>query len=112
MTTWVAEREGRLLGYAKVGPCKLPHPGVRKGAGELYQLYVDSAAQGLGLGAKLLDLSIANLEATRPGPIWLGVWSGNLKAQTVYARRGFGKVGEYDFRVGAWTDHEFIFRRD
>lgn len=108
---WVAEHGGRLVGYAQVGPCKLPHPEAQDGHGELYQLYVERAAQGLKLGKALLDTALDHLAATRPGPVWLGVWSGNDKAQAVYARRGFAKVGEYRFKVGSWYDEEFIFRR-
>ncbi len=110
-TTWVGEADGALVGYAHVGPCKLPHPEVRSGDGELYQLYLLRSAQGTGLGRSLLDIALAHLEKTRPGPIWLGVWSGNTKAQAVYAKRGFEKAGEYEFPVGSWRDHEFIFRR-
>jgi ribosomal protein S18 acetylase RimI-like enzyme len=110
--TWVAERDGRLLAYAQVGPSKLPHPDVRPGAGELYQLYARGEAQGLGLGRSLLTIALDHLAATRPGPIWLDVWSGNLKAQAVYVARGFAKVGEYRFPVGSWYDDEFIFRCD
>lgn len=108
---WVAERDGQLLGYAHVGPCKLPHPQVDPGDGELYQLYVRRSAQGLRLGARLLDQALERLGASRPGPVWLGVWSGNHRAQAFYAARGFAKVGEYAFPVGAWSDHEYIFRR-
>lgn len=110
--TWVAEDDGVLLAYAQVGPSKLPHPDVASGAGELYQLYARNAAQGLRLGRTLLTLALDHLAVARPGPIWLGVWSGNLKAQAVYAARGFAKVGEYRFPVGSWYDEEFIFRRD
>lgn len=109
--TWVAERGGRLIGYAQVGPCKLPHPEASPDHGELYQLYVRGEAQGLGLGGRLLAIALRHLEKTRPGPIWLGVWSGNEKAQRVYERAGFAKVGEYRFPVGNWHDEEFIFRR-
>jgi len=109
--TWVAERDGALLGYALVGPCKLPHPERQVGAGELYQLYLRNDAQGLGLGKRLLNTALDHLAETRPGPIWLGVWSGNLKAQTIYHANGFEKVGNYHFPVGAWRDEEFIFRR-
>jgi ribosomal protein S18 acetylase RimI-like enzyme len=109
--TWVAEHAGALLGYAHVGPSKLPHPEVERGAGELYQLYLRPEAQGAGLGKALLDIALEHLTKTRPGPIWLGVWSGNLKAQAIYRAIGFDKVGDYHFPVGAWRDHEFIFRR-
>jgi diamine N-acetyltransferase len=109
--SWVAEMDGRLLGYAHVGPTKLPHPEARAGDAELYQLYVRNEAQGLKLGGKLLAVALDHLAQTRPGPIWLGVWSGNLRAQAIYTAQGFEKVGEYDFPVGSWTDREFIFRR-
>lgn len=110
---WVVEAEGgRLVGYAKVGPCTLPHPDVTPGAGELKQLYLLDEAQGQGLGLALFDTALAHLAATRPGPVWLGVWSGNYRAQTFYTDRGFTPAGTYRFRVGrAWEDEEYIFRR-
>ena len=109
---WVAEdRDGRLLGYAQVGPCKLPHPEAGAGQGELYQLYVLREAQGRKLGKRLLEAALDYLAESRPGPVWLGVWSGNDKAQAVYAAIGFEKVGDYRFKVGSWYDEEYIFRR-
>lgn len=111
--TWVAEDGGRMLGYAQVGRCKLPHRDVRAGAGELYQLYILNEAQGVGLGRALLAKAMAELAVRHPGPVWLGVWSGNLAAQRFYARHGFAKAGEYRFPVGReWHDDEFIFRKD
>jgi len=109
--TWVADADGRLLGYAQVGACKLPHPEVGEEQGELYQLYVLREAQGMKLGKALLDAAMAHLAVLRPGPVWLGVWSGNDKAQAVYAARGFEKVGEYRFKVGSWYDEEYILRK-
>ena len=109
--TWVAEQGGALVGYVHVGRCKLPHPDARAEHGEIYQLYVAGAAQGLGLGGALMAAALDHLAVTRPGPLWLGVWSGNHRAQAVYARLGFGKVGDYLFPVGDWTDEEYIFRR-
>jgi len=102
---WVAEAEdGRLIGYAQVGPCKLPHPDATERHGELYQLYVLRAAWGMRLGGGLLGLAMRHLAATRPGlPLWLGVWSGNARAQAVYRQKGFEKVGEYRFKVGDIT---------
>lgn len=108
---WVADDDGRLIAYAQAGPCKLPHLQASPEHGELYQLYVLREAQGLKLGKKLLERSIDYLAATRPGPIWLGVWSGNEKAQAVYYAMGFEKVGDYRFKVGSWYDEEYIFRK-
>ncbi|MEO7468648.1 GNAT family N-acetyltransferase [Sphingobium limneticum] len=111
--TWVAQdADGALLAYAHVGPCKLPHPDASADQGELYQLYALNAAQGQGMGGALMRVAMDWLAAAMPGPVWLGVWSGNDRAQAIYGRAGFTKVGEYGFRVGSWTDHEYIFCRD
>jgi ribosomal protein S18 acetylase RimI-like enzyme len=108
----VADSGDTLLGSAWSGPCSLPHDEVRAEHGELKRLYVRLSAQGLGLGRLLLERSLAWVEEAFAGPVWLGVWSGNTKAQKLYERHGFHKVGEYEYRVGATRDREFIFRRE
>lgn len=110
--SWIAELDGRAVGYAHVGPCKLPHPEASDRQGEIYQLYLRREAQGHGLGKRLLQQSLDYLAQHFPGPVWLGVWSGNLRAQNLYAGYGFARVGDYRFPVGDWLDEEFIFRRD
>ena len=108
---WVAERDGALLAFANAGPNTLPHPDAGAADMELRRLYVASAAQGLGLGTRLLSLSLDWMQAHGAGPLWIGVWSGNDKAQRLYAAYGFEKAGEYQYPVGAWLDDEFILRR-
>jgi len=108
---WVAERDGALLAFANAGPNTLPHPAARSSHAELRRLYVAADAQGLGLGTRLLALSLDWMEADSDGPLWIGVWSGNLKAQKLYAAHGFEKAGEYQYPVGSWRDDEFILRR-
>lgn len=108
---WVAERDGDLLAFANTGPNTLPHPEARPSHAELRRLYVAKSAQGLGLGTKLLAVALAWMEANTDGPLWIGVWSGNLKAQRLYAAWGFEKAGTYQYPVGGWLDDEFILRR-
>lgn len=111
--TWVAQADdGALVAYAHAGPCKLPHPQADARQGELYQIYIRRSHQRYGLGRRLMTLAFDWLEATYPGPVWLGVWSGNEAAQRFYAGLGFRKVGDYHFMVGDHADAEFIFRRD
>ena len=108
---FVAELDGEAVGYALVGPNGLEHEDARAGDGELKRIYLLKKAQGTGGGRDLYEACMAFLLRDGPRPIWLGVWSGNDKAQAFYAKRGFAKVGEYRFRVGETLDHEFIMRR-
>jgi ribosomal protein S18 acetylase RimI-like enzyme len=108
--TFKAVVGGRIVGYAQAGACGLPHPEVTPGCGELKRLYVKSGLQGAGIGNALLDAALGWLE--KPGRrLWIGVFSENLGAQKLYARRGFVRVGEYKFVVGHALDEEFILRR-
>ena len=108
---WVAEGDGGILGFANTGRCGLPHPDAQASHAELHRLYVSKAAQGLGVGTALLRVALEWMEANSDGPLWIGVWSGNLKAQKLYAAWGFRKAGEYQYPVGAWRDDGFILRR-
>jgi diamine N-acetyltransferase len=109
--TWVAEEAGELVGFVDAGPCNLPHPEVGASDLELNRLYVLRTRQGRGYGKLLMDAAIEWMSSRAPGPQWIGVWSGNLRAQRFYAAYGFRKVGEYDFPVGRWQDRDFILRR-
>jgi len=108
---WLAEAaDATLVGFLTAGPCKLPVPGREPAAGEIRQLYLRSAIQGRGLGSALLETGLAWLRAQGHAPLYIGVWSGNHGAQRLYGRRGFEKVGEYDFPVGKHLDREYILR--
>lgn len=109
---FIAELDGAPVGYSLVGPNGLPHAEARPGDGELKRIYLLKTAKGLGAGQALYSASIGWLEAAGHDRIWLGVWSGNLRAQRFYEKNGFRKVGEYRFIVGETQDHEFIMRRD
>lgn len=111
VAAWVAEADGRLVGYSQAAPADMPHPELRREHGEIKRLYILRSHQNLGLGARLIEPALAWLEATGRTPVWLSVWSENLGAQRFYARFGFEKVGEYEFAVGGWRDPEFILRR-
>nr|WP_314436407.1 GNAT family N-acetyltransferase [uncultured Brevundimonas sp.] len=108
---WVADQEGELLAFANTGPNSLPHRDAQPTHMELRRLYVAKTAQGLGLGSRLLTLALDWMQAETDGPLWIGVWSGNLKAQKLYGAHGFQKAGEYRYPVGDWFDDEVILRR-
>jgi ribosomal protein S18 acetylase RimI-like enzyme len=108
---WFAELDGVVVGYALVGPCDLPHSDVTATCAELKRIYLSPAAQGNGLGSRLITQALAWLERDGPRRVWIGVWSGNRGARRLYEHLGFAKVGEYYFKVGEAMDREFILRR-
>jgi len=59
------------------------------GVGEVYNLAVDPAAQGRGLGPLLLDAGLAHLFATGMRDVVLWVDATNTRALALYRSRGF-----------------------
>lgn len=108
---WLLEDDGVAVGHAAAGPCGLPHPDVAPGDGELKRLYVLASHQGGGRGGHLFDEAERWLLRDGPRTLWIGVWSENFGAQRFYSRRGFERVGTYEFPVGRVRDLEFILRR-
>lgn len=106
---FLAEDGGNPVGYAKLGPCKLPVDPLPPGAMELHRLYVRAAYHGRRVGSALMEAALA---AVPPGaPVYLGVWENNPGAQRFYARYGFRPVGNYHFYVGEQADREIIMLR-
>ena len=108
---WIAEADGRAVGYAVAGPCALPYAEASPEHGELKRLYIRRTHRGGGLGGALMAIALDWLERDGPRPLWIGVLSGNLAAQRFYARYGFARFGEHVFPVGRWLDREFALRR-
>lgn len=109
---WLAELEGRLVAYCKLGlVCGFPEHVRGKHVIELKQLYTDPALVGQGIGSVLMDWALAEARARGADEMQMSVWSGNLGAQRFYARYGFAKVADVHFRVGAHRDDEFLLAR-
>ena len=104
----LGEQDGAVVGYAKLGPVKLPHVDPN-GAIELKQLYLLRQAHGTGLGQQLMDWVRAEARQRGAGRIGLSVWENNHRAQAFYRRYGFEDRGRYDFVVGNHTDHDRVW---
>jgi ribosomal protein S18 acetylase RimI-like enzyme len=79
---WVAEEDGRVVGFAGLGDDLLRH------------LWVEPAAQNRGIGKALLD----RVKQRRPDGFRLWVFQKNLGARRFYERHGFTLVRLTDGR--------------
>lgn len=108
----LAERDGRLVGYCKLGLiCGFPEYARGKQVLELKQLYTAPDAIGGGIGKALMDWAMDEFAARGADEVQLSVWSGNEGAQRFYQRNGFEKIADITFRVGEQLDEEFLFAR-
>ena len=108
----LAEADGHLLGYAKIGlSCGFPEHARGTRVMELKQLYTAPEATGLGIGGALMDWAMAEFTARGADEVQLSVYAGNDGAHRFYRRYRFDKVADITFKVGEQLDPEFLFAR-
>jgi GNAT superfamily N-acetyltransferase len=93
-TTFVCEEDGRVVGFASVGPSR-----DEDGIGELYAIYVEPDAWSTGAGRALLRAAEAQLESVYDAAL-LWVLEDNPRARRFYEREGWeldGAAKEDDF---------------
>ena len=105
----VAEEDGIMIGYAKLGPAHLPFTPER-GAVELRQLYVLAPWQGAKVGAALIEWVIATARNRGANALFLSVFIDNHGAQRLYTRYGFEPLGPYTFMVGTHADEDIVMK--
>lgn len=105
----VAEADGVLVGYARLGPPTLPITPVGP-AVELRQLYLLKPWHGGGHAQTLMDWVIATARARGAEELFLSVFVDNIRAQRFYTRYGFEDVGRYTFMVGTHEDEDRLMR--
>ena len=105
----VAERDGHLVGYVKLGPPHLPFE-PRGEAAELRQLYVVEEMKGLGVADELIRWVIDRARAQRADYLYLSVFTENHRARRFYEKYGFEPEGTYAFMVGNHADEDIVMR--
>jgi diamine N-acetyltransferase len=105
----VAEADGQIVGFVKLGPPELPVQ--RTGpAIELRQLYILHEWRGQGAAQALMDWALAEAKARGGRELYLTVYTENWRARRVYEKYGFVEVGPYKFMVGEQADEDIIMR--
>ena len=105
-----AETDGVPIGFAKIGPLKMPAPGAAVGGLELRQLYVFKPWQGAGLAAVLMQWALDRAKARGAPELWLSVFTQNARARKFYSRYGFAEIAPYAFMVGDQPDEDILCR--
>ena len=88
----VAERESEVLGYTYAGIEGPDFMALRGPAGALYDIVVDPAHRGQGVGRMLLDATLAALAARGAPRVVLSTAERNEPAQRLFARAGFRRT--------------------
>ena len=105
----IAEQDGAMIGYAKLGPPHLPFTPT-SAAAELRQLYVLKPWQGAGVAAALIEWVIATARSQDADELYLSVFTDNHRARRFYERHGFEPVGTYAFMVGTHADEDIVMK--
>ncbi len=85
----VAESDGKVIGYTYAGIEGNDYMSLRGPAGVLYDIVVDPAHRGHGVGRMLLDATLSALEVRGAPRVVLSTAEKNKAAQRLFARAGF-----------------------
>jgi ribosomal protein S18 acetylase RimI-like enzyme len=88
----VAERGGEVIGYTYAGVEGTDYMSLRGPAGVLYDIVVDPAHRGQGVGRVLLDATLEALKAKGAPRVVLSTAERNEPAQRLFARAGFRRT--------------------
>lgn len=88
----VAERGGEVIGYTYAGVEGYDYMELRGPAGVVYDILVDPARRGHGVGRMLLDAVLAELRERGAPRAVLSTAEKNENAQRLFARAGFRRT--------------------
>ena len=116
-TFYLAFDASELVGFIQVG--KVDHSyqqyvqNFDAAGSEIRRLYVLGAFQNAGIGAQLMEYSDHDPLILTSHITYLTTWEANARAQHLYHKHGFNKVGqfpEYD-EAGKLSGYEYILAR-
>jgi ribosomal protein S18 acetylase RimI-like enzyme len=110
-SVFIAEIEGRGVGYAMLLPDDAPSEITGEKPIELVRLYVSKESIGSGVGAALMQACLDEAAARDFQTIWLGVWENNRRAQAFYRKWKFEEVGTHVFQLGDDPQRDLLMQR-
>jgi ribosomal protein S18 acetylase RimI-like enzyme len=88
----VAERDGKVIGYTYAGVEGTDYMALRGPAGVVYDIVVDPAHRGQGVGRTLLETTVEALKARGAPRVVLSTAERNEGAQRLFERAGFRRT--------------------
>lgn len=107
---FVAILDGKVIGYTKVNEVPSQTDIHDPESLEVARLYVLEDFLGLGLGKKLLDLTISLAKEKNKKYLWLGVWEKNARAIRFYEKNGLEIFGSHPFPFGDEIQTDFLMK--
>ncbi len=111
-TFFIAELNGKAIGYAKLRENSTVDCLKNEKAVELHRIYILERVKGKGVGSKLLSRGFKTARAKGYKTLWLGVWEQNSAALKFYGKTGFVKVGELQFPYGKAVGTNYVMKID
>ena len=110
-TFFIAEVEGRMIGYAKLQEKTIEECVSDENPIELARLYVLKDFHGRGIAKKLMNQCFDYAESKNYRTMWLGVWEHNFRAQKFYEKLGFVRVGSHIFQLGSDPQIDWVMEK-
>jgi len=110
-TFFLAEINGKIIGYAKLREGQPVEAVKDKNALELHRLYVLEKMTRHGIGEILMRKCLEEAKSNGFDALWLSVFDLNVRAQKFYEKLGFTQVGETDFFYGEKPFNCFVLMK-
>jgi GNAT superfamily N-acetyltransferase len=109
LTIRVAEADGAMAAYLKLGPLD-PEMPQEAGALQVMQVYVLAPWQGAGVAAALMHWAADTARAAGAPALYLCVWEKGDRAIAFYRKQGFETVGQVPYRLGTLLYRDPVMR--
>lgn len=111
--TYLAEEDGKPVGFVTIGRTKTPPPGsspIRPShSGEVYALYLHPDHWRKGIGSRLLRYAASALKDRKHSTLCLWVMDANARAKAFYETLGGQKLGGKTVQVGPSSLKEICY---
>lgn len=109
---FLAEQDGRAIGYLKVNRGTFQTEAMGDKAMEIERIYVLREFHRQGIGSMMMEQAYSVAKEWQAEWIWLGVWERNPEAIAFYERSGFIRFGEHVFQLGGDAQTDVLMRKE